>query len=411
MEFATSRSIAERLYKALETGDAATVNELLSPSFVGHTTAGLPLGLGGTYHGPEAMRNEFWWRIGSHFRLRAEPEQYAPLGEAGLQVAGTYRGNARATGRPVEAAFVHTLTFEGDRIASLTQVTDSAPWHAALAGAERRSAPAYPGLTVGELRHIDYSVADGVARVILNRPDKRNAIDLEMSEETLVVARAIAADPSVRAVLYAANGPAFTVGGDIEYFKTAAPGAFGALAGRMTEPFHESFRILSRIDAPIVTAVHGAAVGGGLGFVYAADIVIAADTAVFSTAFSGIGMSGDGGGTWHLPRIVGAARARRMYLENLSLDAATAEQWGLVAQVVPEAELRDRALGVATRLAGGPTKAFGYQRRLLRETWDHSLSEQLRLESEGVTATGATHDATAAISAFLEKRRPTFEGR
>ncbi|MFJ2759017.1 enoyl-CoA hydratase-related protein [Nocardioides sp. NPDC087217] len=407
----TVRATAERLYKALETGDADTVTEVLSPAFVGRTTAGLPLGLGGTYAGPEAMRRDFWWRLGAAFRVRAEPETYALVGESGLQVTGTYRGNARATRRPVEAAFVHLLTFDGDGIASLTQITDSAPWHAALDGAERLEAPAHPGPTVDELSRFEYAVSDGVATVVLNRPEKRNAIDLVMGEETLAVARAIAADPTVRAVLIAANGPAFTVGGDIEYFTSAPPGGLGALAGRMTEPFHEAFRILSRVEVPIVAAVQGSVAGGGLGYMYAADIVIAADDAVFTTAFSGIGLSGDGGGTWHLPRLVGAARARRMYLENLRVDAATALDWGLVAEVVPAAELREHARTLVRRLASGPTKAYAIQRRLLRETWNSSLSDQLRAETDGVIATGGTHDATSSLTAFFEKRRPTFEGR
>jgi 2-(1,2-epoxy-1,2-dihydrophenyl)acetyl-CoA isomerase len=134
MELATATLAAQRLYKALGTGDAAAIDELLMPDFVGHTTAGLPLGLGGTYLGPQSMRDEFWWRIGEHFRLRAEPESFEWLGEDGLQVTGTYSGTGRATGRAVEAAFVHVLTFDGDRISSLTQLTDTAPWHAALEG-------------------------------------------------------------------------------------------------------------------------------------------------------------------------------------------------------------------------------------------------------------------------------------
>ncbi len=411
IELSAAKLAAQRLYKALGTGDATAIDELLAPAFVGRTTAGLPLGLGGTYLGPQAMRDEFWWRIGEHFRLRAEPESFELLGDDRLQVTGTYRGTGRATGRPVEAAFVHVLTFDGDLISALTQLTDTAPWHAAIEGAARRQAPAHPGPSASDLERFTYRVKDGVAEVTLDRPDQRNAIDLRMGEETLAIARAVAADPSVRSVLISANGPAFTVGGDIGYFASAAPGTIGALTGRLTEPFHEALRILSRIDAPIVAAVQGAAAGGGLGFVYAADIVLAAPDAVFCTAFSGLGMSGDGGGTWHLPRLIGAARARRMYLENLRVDAAQALDWGLIADVVPAGEVRDRAHALALRLAAGPTQAFGHQRRLLRETWEHSLSDQLRLETEGIYATGSTRDAEAAIAAFLGKRRPAFEGR
>jgi 2-(1,2-epoxy-1,2-dihydrophenyl)acetyl-CoA isomerase len=403
-------ALAKQLYEALATGDRAVLGEILAPDFVGSTTAGLPLGLGGTFKSAEEMQRDFWWRIGKAYKARAEPESFEPLGDDRLLVSGTYRGTARATARPLEARFVHVLSFAEGRISGLTQLTDSAAWHAALEGA-RAQVPAYSGPSAAELETIEYEVREHVAVVRLNRPGQHNAINLRLAEETLTVARAIASDPAVRAVLIAGNGPALTVGGDIEYFRTALPGSFGTLAARMTDPFHEAFRILERIDAPIVTAAHGAVAGGGLGFVYAADITLAAEGTIFTTAFSGIGVSGDGGGTWHLPRLIGAARARRMYLENLRLDAETALAWGLVAELVPAEELRDRAWALAARLAAGPTRAFAIQRRLLRDSWQATFSDQLRAESDGIAASGNTHDAWGAVSAFLDKRRPTFEGR
>ncbi|MDS1114778.1 enoyl-CoA hydratase-related protein [Gordonia westfalica] len=402
--------IMRSLYAALAEGDSSRVGELLDPAFVGRVTPGMPLGLGGEYVGAESMQRDFWWRLGSAFRVHAEPDAFHPLDNDRVQVHGRYRGTARATGRTVDAQFIHTVTFAGERISRLDQLTDSAAWQAALDGS-CVATPPYPGPAIGDLETIDYSVADGVAQVILDRPDARNAIDLRLAEEILAVARAIAADARVRAVLIAGNGPALTVGGDIAYFDSAPPEALGALTARMTEPFHEAFRILDRIDAPIVTAAHGAVAGGGLGFVYTADIVIAAQGSVFTTAFSGIGLSGDGGGTWHLPRLVGEARARRMYLENLRVDAARAESWGLVSEVVPDAEVRQRALATATRLAAGPTRAFGRQRALLRDSWDSTLSEQLRAETDALAVTGATHDAQNAVAAFRAGTRPTFEGR
>jgi len=408
---------ARLLYQALAAGDRAALAQILTPDFVGRTAAGLPLGLGGTYTSAESMQRDFWWRLGRAFLLRAEPESFDRLGDDRLQVSGSYRGTARATGRPLEAAFVHVLSFDGGRISGLVQLTDTAAWHAALDGGTASDGgpaselPPYQHPGIEDLRTIDYGVSGHVAAVRLNRPEQRNAIDLRMAEETLTVARAIAANPAVRAVLISGNGPALSVGGDIEVFGQAPPGTLGTLARHMIDPFHEAFRILSGIDAPIVTAAHGSVAGGGLGYVYAADVVLAAAGTVFSTAFSGIGISGDGGGTWHLPRIIGAARARRMYLENLRLDAAQALEWGLVAEVVPPDELGHRARALADRLAAGPTTAYGLQRRLLRDSWGASLSDQLRAESAGVAASGNTADAGSAVQAFLARRPPTFEGR
>jgi 2-(1,2-epoxy-1,2-dihydrophenyl)acetyl-CoA isomerase len=389
-------STAQQLYRALAAGDRDALANLLHPDFVGHATEGLPLGMGGRHDGPEAMQRDLWWTIGRHFKVEVQPEEYRALDDGRLFVAGNYRGEGRASGRRLDAAFIHLIAFAADeRIASLQQLTDSAAWVQALGTA---------------LQTIRYSVDDGLATVCLNRPQARNAIDMQMAEETLEVAQRIAADDSIRAVLICGNGPALSVGGDIEHFQSVSGDRFGALLARMTTPFHEAFRILSRIDAPIVTAVHGAVAGGGLAFVYAADLAIAAEDAKFVTAFAALGLSGDGGGTWHLPRLIGARRAAETYLRNRPIEAAKALEWGLVNELVPAEQLRDRATAVARELATGPTRGFSRMRALLRDAWHNDLSTQLQAETEALRYTGDTADAAKAISVFAEKRRPEFTG-
>ncbi|WP_029114344.1 enoyl-CoA hydratase-related protein [Mycobacterium sp. URHB0044] len=390
---------AQALYRALARGDRDAINALLSEDFIGHAAEGLPLGMGGEHRGAEAMQRNLWWKIGKHFKVEAQPDELRVLDDGDLLVTGHYRGVARRSGRTLDAEFTHVLRFDRDgRITSLRQLTDTSAWIDALGD----DAP---------FETIDYSVTDGVATICLDRPEVRNAIDMRMAQETLVAARRIADDPSVRAVLIRGNGPSLTVGGDIGYFRESPPEEFGNLFSRMTTPFHEAFRIFSRIDAPIVTAAHGSVAGGGLGYVYAADIVLAAEGTQFVTAFAGIGLSGDGGGTWHLPRLIGPARAARAYLQNLPITAEQALDWGMVSEIVPAAELRQRAAALAGSLAQGPTRAFGRMRTLLRDTWDNDLSRQLLAETEGVKATGATVDAANAIASFAAKRRPQFEGR
>jgi 2-(1,2-epoxy-1,2-dihydrophenyl)acetyl-CoA isomerase len=395
---ASCQETAQSLYAALARGDADAVRELLHPQFAGHVTEAMPCGLGGTYDGPDAMLG-FWWRLGSIFRAEAQPDELRLLDDGRLHVSGWYRGSSRAARLPLEAAYVHVLTFRDGRIAGLDQLTDSRAWELALG-------------EKGPLETIDYAVRDGVAHVRLNRPDAHNAINLQMAEDTLTVAQRIQADPEVRSVLIAGNGPSLTVGGDITYFtETAEPGTYGQLFARMTRPFHEGFRILSRVEVPIVTAVRGNVAGGGLGYVYAADICVAAENARFTTAFSHLGLSGDGGGTWHLPRLVGERRAALMYLTNRSLDAQEALDWGLVTEVVPTDDLDERAAALAAQLASGPTLAFSRMRRLLRQSSTTELDVQLVDETEYVAETGGSRDASDAIAAFLEKRRPKFEGR
>jgi len=225
------------------------------------------------------------------------------------------------------------------------------------------------------------------------------------------VVRRIAADASVRAVLICGEGPSLTVGGDIEYFRDhGEAGAYGDLLRSMTTPFHDAFRILSNIDAPIVTAAHGAVAGGGLGFLWAADLVVASEDFRLVTAFAGVGVSGDGGGTWHLPRLVGARKAAQLYLLNEPLDATEALELGILSEVVPNGDVRDRALVLARRLASGPTVAYGGMRRLLRDSFTNTLTDHLQAETDTIGRTGNSSDTAEAVAAFLAKRRPTFEG-
>jgi 2-(1,2-epoxy-1,2-dihydrophenyl)acetyl-CoA isomerase len=397
--FDTNVSTAQQLYRALAAGDREALSTLLHPDFVGQATDGLPLDMGGRHDGPEAMRRDVWWTIGRHYKVDVQPEEFHRLDDGRLFVGGHYRGTGRASGRQLDAAFIHLIGFATDgRIASLQQLTDSAAWVQALGA----GAP---------LHTIDYSVVDSVATVCLNRPEVRNAINMQMVDEILDVAKRIAQDDSIRAVLICGNGPALTVGGDIEHFLAGPGEQFGTLFAKMTAPFHEAFRILSRIDAPIVTAAHGAIAGGGLGYVYAADLVIAAEGTKFVTAFAALGLSGDGGGTWHLPRLIGPRRAAEAYLRNRPIEAAEALQWGLINEIVPAAELRSRAEAVARELASGPTRGFARMRALLRDTWRNDLPTQLQAETEALRYTGDTTDAAKAINDFAAKRRPEFNGR
>ncbi len=392
------RATVEGLYEALAVGDEPAIAKVLTEDFVGRLTPGLPFGIGGEHRGPAAMIRDGWFAIGARWRVHAVPEHWC-LGDDGrLRVEGCYRGKGRQSGRSIEAWFTHTWEFRGGMICGLTQLTDSAVFRAALAPREQ------------PLETIDLTVEDGVARLSLARPEARNAIDQQLADELLTAALRVATDPTVRALLIVGEGPDLTVGGDIAYFAEHAGADLGAVLRRMTTPFHLAFEVLANLDAPIVTVAQGAVAGGGLGLVYAADVVIAAEDARFVTAFGAIGLSGDGGGTWHLPRRIGPARAARAYLMNEPIDAATALEWGLVAEVVDPAEARTRGEIVAGRLAGGPTRAFAQMRALLRQSWDRSLPDQLHAEIDALVATGRTIDAAKAIDAFLAKQRPTFEG-
>ncbi|MDQ6526899.1 enoyl-CoA hydratase-related protein [Nocardioides sp. LHD-245] len=248
-----------------------------------------------------------------------------------------------------------------------------------------------------------------IAIVTLNRPGAANSIDLEVAHQLLDATLAIATDGSVRAVLLRGRGRLFCAGGDVRSFDGEPE-----LARRLraiTAPLHAAVSALRRMDPPVVAAVHGPAAGAGLGLVCAADLVVAARSASFVAAYADIGLSPDAGVSWFLPRLVGPRRAALLTLTGYRLDAQEAAHWGLVTQVVPDEEAESAALDLARRLAGGPTRALGRTRRLLGDSFDSSLDEQLEHEARALADSGGSVDAVEGIRAFVDKRRPVFHGR
>lgn len=383
--------LVRALYDALAAGDAAALDELLHPEFVGQAAVGLPFGLGGTYRGVDAMRDQFWWQLGRHFRVRAIPDTFTATAD-GLVVAGTYAGKARASGLPLEAAFTHVISFRDDRISALAQLTDTQLWHAALV---RR-------------KYVTCELSDGLAIVTLDRVEAANAIDVDLVEDLLVAVREVSSLSGLRALLIRANGPAFTPGGDIKLF--AASDSLADTILPMVRTFHTALLQLANLDVPVVAAVHGAAAGGGMGIALVADVVFAAEGTKFATGFAKIGLAGDGGCAYFLPRLVGTRRAFELYYDNRVLDAAEALDWGLISKVVPPESLQQEAESYARRLAQGPTAAFAEMRAHIRRAPTASLAEQLQAELEALGRITRTDDAAEAVAAFVNKTRPIFKG-
>lgn len=250
---------------------------------------------------------------------------------------------------------------------------------------------------------------DGVAHLTLDRPDAANGITLRMAEELLHATTALADDPSVRAVLLTGSGARFCGGGDVKGFATLGDG-LGHHIREITVPLHAALSQLVRLDAPVVCAVQGSAAGAGLGFVAAADLVLAAESAKLVMAYTGIGLTPDGGTSFFLPRLVGVKRALELAVTNRVLSAQEALDWGIVTQVVPDDELADAADALAARLAAGPTLAFGAVKRLMHGSLEHTLDQHLALESEEMARAGRSADGIEGVAAFVEKRAPQFRG-
>ena len=253
-------------------------------------------------------------------------------------------------------------------------------------------------------------IAEGLARLTFTDAARGNPIDATFCAEICEAAIQLSVNSAVRCVLIAAEGKAFSYGGDISAFVSDLDG-LPANIKRWTATLHSAIARLQRMDAPVVAAVHGVCAGGMSGFVAGSDIVVAADNARFVAAYAGIGYNCDAGSSIMYSRRMGAGRARKFLLLNETLDAQGALAAGLVDEVVAADQLMARAEAVALQLASGPTKAFGEIRRLLTSVEDQPLEAQLELEAQALARTAATADAREGLSAFAEKRRPTFGGR
>lgn len=247
------------------------------------------------------------------------------------------------------------------------------------------------------------SVSDGVARVTLNRPERLNAIDGTMAMRWRSVTAEITADPEVRAIILDAAGPAFCAGGDVAAM--AGPDTDGAEISRLAETIHAGLLALRDGSVPIVAAVQGAVAGGGLGVMLAADVVVASTAASFQSRYANIGLTPDCGVSTLLPEAVGRRRALQLLLSELRLDAATALEWGLVAELAEPAALGERVEAIARGWAAGPAAAFGQARRLLRADRARSFAVSLDDEAATIGAAFDTEDAASRIAAFVEGRR------
>jgi len=236
---------------------------------------------------------------------------------------------------------------------------------------------------------------DGVATLTLNRPDAYNALNLELGRELFHAVLEVDEDPAVRCVVVTGAGTAFCAGGDVKDFADNLP-RIGVLVKELTTYLHGAVSRLCRSDKPVIMAVNG---------------VVAVESARFTMAYSKIAATPDGSSSYFLPRLIRLRRALELYLTNRVLSAREALEWGLVTRVVPDAELAPAVDALARALAQGPSKAFGAAKRLFHQSTWESLETQMELEAQAIAASGHTEDFANGVSAFANKRQPTFKGR
>lgn len=252
-------------------------------------------------------------------------------------------------------------------------------------------------------------ISNGLATITLDRADAGNAMSWDFVGAFADATQVIAGDPTVRAVLIQARGKNFCVGGDIRSFATEADpaGFIGALATRL----HEGVLRLANLPAPVVIAVQGAAAGAGLSLVAGGDIVIGARSSSYSMAYTGIGLTADGGATWLLPRLIGLRRTQELAYLGRRLTAEEAERYGLITRIAEDDLLADEARAIALKIASGPTHAYGQVKRLLGESDLSPFAAQLDNEARAIGTAMATEDAKGAVASFLARQAPVFAGR
>ncbi len=255
-----------------------------------------------------------------------------------------------------------------------------------------------------------FDVIDGVATITFNRPEAANAMGPDCARELSEVALLCDDDPDVRAIVMTGAGKMFCAGGDLGAFVSAGAGA-KSLLKKMTGDLHLGLSRLSRGAAPVIAAVNGTAAGAGFSLVMAADLAIAAESAVFTMAYTRAGLSPDGSSTYFMPRKIGDRRTRELMLTNRVLNAAEALSWGVVNQVVADEEVVTVATELARKLAKGPTLANGAVKTLLNGTFDQSLESQMELEARSIAELSVSEDGQEGMKAFLEKRKPVFTGK
>ncbi|HXX10620.1 MAG TPA: 2-(1,2-epoxy-1,2-dihydrophenyl)acetyl-CoA isomerase PaaG [Burkholderiales bacterium] len=255
-----------------------------------------------------------------------------------------------------------------------------------------------------------FEIREAVACITLNRPEKLNAFTARMHEELHAAVDEVRGNGALRALLITGSGRGFCAGQDLNERAMSGDPDGPDVGNALEKSYNPLVHGLRELGLPVICAVNGVAAGAGCNFALTADIVIAARSASFIEVFSRIGLIPDAGGTYALPRLVGAARAMAMSLLAEPVSGEQAASWGLIWKCVDDDKLMSEAHALAQRLAGGPTRAYGLIKQALNASPANTLEQQLALEAKLQRQAGKTADFREGVQAFLQKRTPVYQG-
>lgn len=254
---------------------------------------------------------------------------------------------------------------------------------------------------------------DAISTVTLNRPESLNALNEDMAQDLAEAMDFLENDESSRVVVLKGAGEHFAAGGDIDFFKSIIDGSAESVR-KTIDPLinqvHHSIVSMRRMNKPILACVHGAVAGFGVSLMQAADLVIASTSTYLCLAYSQIGLSPDGGSSYHLPRAVGLKKATELLFLNEHIVSEDLKALGLANWVVDQSVLESEARKIAEKLAGSATFALAQIKQLLAETYRNSLIDQLALEKKAFEASAESLDFKEGVLSFIRKKKPHFIG-
>ena len=247
-----------------------------------------------------------------------------------------------------------------------------------------------------------------IGKITLNRPDKYNAFVRGMALELQKKLDQCSSDETIRCIIISGSGKAFCAGQDL---KEATDPNSPTIEEIVQQHYNPIIKKIREIEIPVIAAVNGVAAGAGANVALACDIVVAAKSASFIQAFSKIGLIPDSGGTYFLPRLIGIQKAAALMMTGEAVSAEKAETLGMIYAVYEDSEFETSAMKLADTISSMPTKGLGYTKKLLSQTFNNSLEEQLSLEAKTQALSASSKDHQEGIKAFMEKRTPQFTGK
>lgn len=258
---------------------------------------------------------------------------------------------------------------------------------------------------MSEYETIKFEQSGAITQITLNRPDAANGMSGTMTRELADAARRCGTDIT-KVVVLTGSGRFFCAGGDLKDFATA-PDRAQHVKG-VADDLHRAISSFARMNAVLITSVNGTAAGAGFSVAVTGDLVLAAESASFTMAYTRVGLSPDGSASYFLPRLIGITKTKELMLTNRTLSAQEASQWGLVTEVVADAELADRTAQLADQMAASSAGSNGGVKQLLLGTFKNGLEEQMEHESRLIAERAGSADGREGVDAFLAKRKAEF---